>query len=60
MGLLTNTKNTQRINGLLDDLHEAFMDYQVCTSNCSFFLLSDICARLHSKKTSITRVVGLL
>ena len=29
-GFLTNTENTQRINGLVEDIHEVMMDYQVC------------------------------
>ena len=32
MEFLTNTKNVQRINGLVEDIHEALMDYQVCMS----------------------------
>ena len=33
-GFLTNTENAQEINGLVEDLHEAMMDYQVCVPNC--------------------------
>jgi hypothetical protein len=32
VGFLTNTKNAQRINGLVEDIREAMMDYQVCIS----------------------------
>ena len=35
MESLTNTENAQRINGLVEDIHEALMDYQVCKSSYS-------------------------
>jgi hypothetical protein len=39
VGFLTNTENAQRINGLVEDIHEVMMDYQVCTLNCLFLLV---------------------
>ena len=30
MEFLTNTENAQRINGLVEDIFEALMEYQVC------------------------------
>ena len=30
---LANTENAQRINGLVEDIREVMMDYQVCASN---------------------------
>ena len=36
-GFLANTENAQRINGLVEDIREVMMDYQVCTSNTLFF-----------------------
>ena len=38
VGFLTNTKNAQRINDLVEDIRQAMMDYQVCLSNDSFLL----------------------
>ena len=35
---LANSKNVQRINGLVEDIHEALMDYQVCISTTHFLL----------------------
>ena len=32
-GFLANTENAQRINGLVEDIREVMMDYQVCASN---------------------------
>ena len=34
--LLTNAENAQKINGLMEDIREALIDYQVCMSSCSF------------------------
>ena len=36
---LTNSENAQRINGLVEDIHEALMVYQVCVWNYSFLPL---------------------
>ena len=47
MGSLTNTNNAQRINGLVEDIHEALMGYHVCTATYLFFTMSNIHARLH-------------
>ena len=32
---LANTENAQRINGLVEDIRHAMMDYQVCAPNYS-------------------------
>jgi hypothetical protein len=40
MGFLANTENAQMINGLVEDIREALMDYQVCMSSYSFFFTS--------------------
>ena len=37
VGFLANTENAQRINGLVDDIREVMMDYQVCAPNTLFF-----------------------
>ena len=52
--------NTEKINGLVEDLHEALMGYQVCMPDYSLYTTSNICARLHYKRISMMRVVGLL
>lgn len=38
MEFLTNAENAQKINGLVGDIHEALIDYQVCMS-ITFILL---------------------
>ena len=37
VGFLANTENAQRINGLVEDIREVMMDYQVCASNILLF-----------------------
>ena len=57
---LTNAENTQRINGLVDDIHRALMEYQVCMSNCISCTMSDVHVRPHYNKISTKRVVNSL
>jgi hypothetical protein len=38
VGFLTNTENAQRISGLVEDIREVMIDYQVCLLNYSFLL----------------------
>ena len=57
---LANNENIKRINGLIEDVHEALMGYQVCMPNYSFSTMSYVCSRLHCNKISMMRVVGLL
>ena len=58
--LLTNIKNLQRINSLIEDLHEALVGYQVCISTYLLFTMANIYSRLHYKKMSTVRVVSPL
>jgi len=60
MRFLADTENAQRINSLVEDIHEGLMDYQVCMPNCSFSIMSNLCARLHCNKISTTRVARSL
>ena len=39
VGFLTKTENVQRVGGLVEDIREALMGYQVCLSNYSFYRL---------------------
>jgi len=34
---LTNAENAQKINHLVEDVHEVLMDYQVCIQTTDFF-----------------------
>jgi len=33
---VANTKSTQRVNDLVEEIREVVMDYQVCMSSCLF------------------------
>ena len=57
---LTNAENAQRINGLVDDVCEALMAYQVCMSSYLSYTMSDVCVRLHYNKISTEMVVNSL
>ena len=57
---LATAENIQRINCLVEDVHEALMGYQVCMPNCSVSTMSYICPRLHCNKIFMMRVVSSL
>ena len=57
---LTNAENAQRINGLVDDIYEALMAYQVCMTNYLSCAMSDVCVRLHCNKISTETAVDSL
>ena len=57
---LTNAENAQRINGLVDDIYEALMAYQVCMTNYLSCAMSDVCVRLHCNKISTETAVNSL
>ena len=59
MKFLANTKNAQRINGLVEDVHEALLEYLVCRGQ-TFSTMSDVRTRLRCNKISTKRVVGSL
>jgi len=52
--------NAQFVNGLVEDIHYAWMDYQVCAPKRPTLISSDICFRLHYNKTSMIRAVKRL
>ena len=39
---LINTENAQKVNGLVEDIHEALLGYQVCILHCPFSSMSDL------------------
>ena len=51
---LSNNNNAQKLNDLVDDIHEAVMEYQVCTSNGLAFITSNVHLRLPYNRISIT------
>jgi len=54
---LSNVDNAQKLNDLVDDIREAMMDYQVCTSKDPTLIVPNVCLRLpYSKAFTITAV----
>jgi len=50
---LNNAENAQKLNDLVDDIHEAVIEYQVCTPNFPFILIApNVCLRLPYNKIS--------
>ena len=55
---LSNIDNAQKLNDLVNDTHEAMMDYQVCTSRDPISIVPNICLRLPYSKASTITVVS--
>ena len=59
-GFFTNVKNADILSGLVGDIHNAVMNYQVCDWSKVVALTTNIHFRLPYSKASMTRVVSLL
>ena len=57
---LSNPKNAQKFNDLVEDIRYAFMEYQVCTPRSNPLLISNTHLRLRYKQTYATRAVKRL
>jgi hypothetical protein len=55
---LKNPQNAQKLNGLVEDIRYALMDYRVCIPKRLALIVSNICLRLRYNETSTTRVVN--
>jgi len=56
---LNNAENAQKLNDLVDDIHEAVIEYQVCTPNFLFILTApNIRLRLPYNKISTAVLVN--
>ena len=58
--LRDNPENAQKLNGLVEDIRNAFMGYLVCTPSGFTPTVSNIYHRLQCNKTSMMRVVSQL
>ena len=54
------TENEQKLNGLLEDIRYALMDYQVRTPKKIALNISNICLRLHYNGKSMIKTVSRL
>jgi len=61
-GFFTNVENAGTLGSLVEDIHDAMMDYQVfiCERSTSQANFPDFHTRLRYNKTFMTRVVGSL
>ena len=55
---LDNPENMQKLNGLVEDIRYALVDYQVCTQKRLILVVSNICFRPRFNEISPTRVVS--
>ena len=58
-GFFNNSKNADKLNGLVEDIQDAMVDYQVCPQNY-MSLTSNTHARHHCNKISMIRTVNSL
>ena len=59
-GFLNNPKNTEKLSGLVGDIGDTVMDYQVCSLSEPVILMPDTHFRLHYNKTSMKKAVSSL
>ena len=59
-GFFSNVENADKLAGLVEDVRDAVMDYQVCGQSNNHLPISDTHFRLSCSKPSITRAVNLL
>ena len=57
-GFVNNVRNADKLGGLVEDIRDGMMEYQVCARKLSISSMSDICTRLRYSKIFTTRVVG--
>ena len=59
-GFFKNTENSGQLSGLVEDIRDAMMEYQVCIRNPSTSSTFDTRPRPQYSKASTTRVVSSL
>jgi len=55
---LENSENAEKLNGLVEDVRYALMEYQVCTLITRTLTVPNINLRLRYNKTSTMKVVS--
>jgi len=56
-GFFLNVENSEKLVGLAEDVHDAMMEYQVCTYTQFTLTTSEACTRPHYNKISTARTV---
>ena len=59
-GFFKNTENSGQLSGLVEDIRDAMMEYQVCIRNPAIPSTFDTRTRPQYSKASMTRVVSSL
>jgi hypothetical protein len=59
-GFFNNAENADKLNGAVEDIRDAMMEYQVCVHDPSAISIPDVRTRLRYSKTSTTRIVNSL
>ena len=57
-GFLDDPKNADSLSGFVWDIHDAVMDYQVCSQRKPIVLIPDTHFRLHCNRTSMKKGVS--
>jgi len=57
-GFFNNIQNVDKLDGMVEDIRDAMMEYQVCVYRLCVSGTSEVCDRPRYNKTSTTRVVG--
>ena len=57
-GFFNNVKNAEKLGGLIEDIRDAIMEYQVCVCYLSTSGASEVRTRLRYSEISTTRVVS--
>ena len=57
-GFFSNIENADKLRGLIEDIRDAIMDYQVHARRLSIPRTSEVCSRPRYSRISITRAVG--
>jgi len=57
-GFFMNITNAEKLCGLVEDIHDAVVDYQVCNHNNLISHVSDICVRHPYSRASMTTIVS--
>ena len=60
VGFLKSAEGADKLGGIIEDIREAAMNYQVFMSNYLMLAMSDTCIRRPCNKTSTTRALMLL
>ena len=57
-GFLKGVEDAEKLSGLVEDVRDAMMDYQVLTCVTSAYSVPNAVHRPHCSKISMTRVAG--